>query len=331
MRFFRDRNLLPLLALALGLGLVAGAACRKKASTAGQSPAGGEASAAEQAKKSAVILRVGGSYYFSGDFDAYLKRMLGSPADSLSNEARSRLFDRFVDEKLLLEAARRQGITLTEEEKSRYQSKIQEDLDTDKTRSLSPFELNSLNEQLLIQKYTYTLVSATEVTDDELKGYYAAHRSEFLQPERVRVSQILVKTEEQAIEVLARVKSLPEDGFRSMARQESIGPEASKSGEMGVFSPGQLPVEIEKVVFSLKEGEISQIVQSSYGCHIFRLDKRFPPELVSLEMAAPGIRTRLLDDKIARSVAAHLEELRRTLEWKTSPENLSFPYQRNAS
>jgi parvulin-like peptidyl-prolyl isomerase len=316
------------LALAVCLTLAAG--CGKKGPSE-RATSRAETVAQEGTKQSAVILRVGASYYFNSDFEAYLKRIMGNSPETLTVESRSRLFDRFVEDKLLVEAARQKGIALTDEEKNRFQSKVQEEMDSEKGRRLLPEDLVGLNEELLIEKYTYSLVQNTEVTDDEIRAHYAAHKSDFLQPERVKVSQILLKTEEKAVEVLARVKSLPEDGFRGVARQESISPEASKAGEMGTFSPGQLPYEIEKVIFSLKEGEISPIVQTSYGFHIFRLDKRFAPELVSEEQAAPGIRTKLLDEKIGKTVAAHLDELRRTLDWKASPENLPFAYQRNDS
>ncbi len=319
------------LGLALAACLALGAACGKKDGGAEPPAVSDTASGGPAAAPTGgVILRVGSTDYYNSDFAVYLKRIMGSSADTLTDESMSRLYDRFIEDKLLVEAAGRQGITLTEEEKSRYRQKLQEELDTDKGRSLSPAELAGSDEKLLIEKYTYALVKDIAVTDGEIQAYYAAHKSDFFRPERVKVSQILLRTEEKAIEVLARVKAEPEDVFRTVARQESTGPETSASGEMGTFSPGQLPFEIEKVIFSLKEGEISQIVQSSYGFHIFRLDKRFPPELVTLEQAAPGIRTKLLDDKIADAVAAHLEDLKRTLDWTATPENLSFAYQRNA-
>jgi len=279
--------------------------------------------------KNAVILRVGSSYFFSMDFSAYLKGIMGSSPDELTPESLSRLYDRFVDDHLLLEAAQRQGIHLTDEEKVRYQTKIKEELDPKKSWVMTPAEMDGLNDKLLIEKYIYTLVKDISVSSQEIHDYYALHKSDFLQPERIKVSQILLRTEEQAIDVLNRVKALPEDGFRSIAREESVGPEKDKAGEMGTFSPGQLPYEIEKVIFALPEGEMSQIVQSSYGYHIFRLDKRFGPELVSEEQAAPSIQTKLLDEKISRAVAAHLLELRSTLDWTASTQNLDFAYQRN--
>jgi len=319
---------------ALCLGL---AVCLALFSSCGHKDASPTAStdkpaADDQQNKNAVILRVGESYYFNADFDTYIRRIMGASQDKLTPESLSRLFDRFVEDKLLLEAARRQGITLTDEEKNRYQAKIEEEMLAEKGKGPTPPDIESMSEELLIQKYTYTLIQNLTVTDQEIHDYYVARKSDFLQPERVKVSQILLKTEEKAIDVLARVKALPEEGFRSVARQESIGPEAAKSGEMGTFSPGQLPYEIEKVVFSLKEGEISQIVESSYGgYHIFRLDKHFDPELVTEPQAASSIRTKLLEAKISRAVADHMQELRGTLTWSSTPENLSFAYQRNPS
>jgi len=98
---------------------------------------------------------------------------------------------------------------------------------------------------------------------------------------------------------------------------------------MGVFSPGQLPQELETFIFPLREGEISRVVGSSYGFHIFRLDKRTEAHLVPLADASAAIRARLLDERGRRAVADHLAELKRTLDWRSFPDRLPFVYQRN--
>lgn len=100
---------------------------------------------------------------------------------------------------------------------------------------------------------------------------------------------------------------------------------------MGTFEMGQLPYEMERVVFALKEGDMSQVVESSYGYHIFRLDKRHEPELISLEEAASSIKVKIVDQKIKQFMLQHLEELKERTVWSFYPQNLSFPYQRNNS
>jgi len=112
-------------------------------------------------------------------------------------------------------------------------------------------------------------------------------------------------------------------------KEISIGVEASKGGEMGVFEMGQLPFEMEKVIFSLEEGELSPVVESSYGYHIFKLDKWYEPGLISEEEAASEIKIKILNDKIKQNISQNLKELKEKMGWDFYPENLSFPYQRN--
>ncbi len=97
---------------------------------------------------------------------------------------------------------------------------------------------------------------------------------------------------------------------------------------MGVFSPGQLPPELEQVIFALQPGEISRVVASSYGFHIFRLDRKLESRLLEPGEAATEIRARLLAAKGKTAVAAHLAELKGLLSVVERPENLSFAYQR---
>ncbi len=192
-------------------------------------------------------------------------------------------------------------------------------------------ETQSLLERFLIEKYMYGIVKNIEVEPDEISDYYDLNKREFLRPERVSVSQILLDTEEKAVEIFDRVKGSTEDVFQQMAKEVSLGVEAPKGGHLGVFEINQLPAEMEKVIFSLKEGETSQVVESAYGFHIFRLDKKLEPELEVLEKMSADIRLKILDQKIKQSVSNHLRDLNDTLDWEFFPKNLSFPYQRNSN
>jgi len=166
------------------------------------------------------------------------------------------------------------------------------------------------------------------VDEAEILGYYEQHKKEFLHQGRVQVSQILVDTEEKAVSVLRRLERTGETEFRTIAREESLGPEAAKGGVMGVFQPGDLPADMEKVIFALDEGRTSQVVESSYGFHVFRLDRKYPPALQAETEAAPEIGKRILAQKMKDALAVHLAGLRDTLSWQAFPENLFFTYQR---
>jgi parvulin-like peptidyl-prolyl isomerase len=275
-----------------------------------------------------IVLNVEGSAFTASDFDRYVRTNAGT--GKLSDLSLSRLFDKFVEEKLLLEAARRQGVSLTQEEKKDYLVKLAgESLPEEAAAPARGEQDESLFDRPLIDKYAYPLLKDIRVQDEEVRATYEEHKKDFLLPERVRVSQVLLETEEKAVEVLRNLENATEEEFRKIAQEESAGPEAFKGGKMGVFKNGDLPYEMGKVIFALEEGKLSRVVESSYGYHIFRLDKRFPPELLSEEEAAPSIRIRILDGKVKEALASHLEELKGSLAWSSHPEMLNFAYQRD--
>jgi parvulin-like peptidyl-prolyl isomerase len=275
------------------------------------------------------ILRVEALDFTNGDLVAYVKAMGGNEAKSLSAESLSRLFDRFVDEKILLEAARQRNLSLTSEEKKNYLAKLAgESNPGDAAPGPQASAPDSMFDGLLVEKYTFQVIKDIRVDDAEVQAYYDEHKKDFLLPERVQVSQILVPTEERAVAVLRRIENAPEQEFRKAAREESSGPEAFKGGMMGVYRQGDLPYDMEKVIFALDVGKISQVVESAYGYHIFRLDRKFPPQLQSPAEAAPAIRIKVLERKIKEALAVHLGGLKDTLRWKTYPDNLFFSYQR---
>lgn len=316
---------LPAGVVLAALAVLASGCGRGAAPASSADPAGAGTAPPDPAE---IVLRVGESAYSNADVLAALQPLDREEALGLSPEVLSRLFDDFVDEKLLLEAARTAGIALTEEEKRSAPA----DPDTEPATAAEPVQPSrTLLDRMIIEKYAFQALGGLDVTPEETAAYYEANKKEFLQPERLKVSQVLLPTEQRAVEVLRGLEGVGQDGFRAAAREASIGPEATRGGEIGVFKAGDLPADLEKTVFALDEGRISSVFESAYGFHIFRLDKRYPPELLPEAEAAPAIRARLLERKRQAALAAHLAELKTVLVWSVVPEHLFFPYHRNAS
>jgi hypothetical protein len=325
-----SRSRVPVLAAALAAGLVF---CGRGGPDA---KASGASSVIRDILKSGPVLRVEAAEFTNRDFKTYLDTMGAGDIKSLPAESLSGLFDKFVDEKILLEASRRKGLALTQDEKNGYLAKLSAETPAPgeaspaapQTPASTPEEIF---DRLLVEKYTFEVVAGIRVEDAEVEAYYEAHKRDFLLPERVQVSQILVPTEEKAVAVLRKVVNASEQEFRLTAQAESTGPEAARGGLMGIYKPGDLPNDMSKVIFALDEGRTSQVVESSYGYHIFRLDRKFPPQLQPLAEAAPAIRIRVLGEKVNEAMAAHLAELKNTLSWRIFPDNLFFAYQRSDS
>ena len=301
------------------------AACGSR-KPAGKSSAAGPGGEPDEGR---VVLRVGAVTYSGSDFSRYVRETIGGSVRELDAVALSNLFDQFADDMILLQAALEEGVALTAEEKKAYLEESEPGTWTEEEKaSLLASDSGPLIDKIRIQKYIQGLSRDIGVPDDEVRAYYEGHPDEFSLPERVQVSQILVPTEPEAVEVWEKVRFSDEEGFRMTARAQSVGPEAAAGGEMGIFQKGQLPLEMEAAVFGMQEGEVSPVVESSYGFHIFRLDRKFPPEHISLENAGPSIRQKIRARKSEAAAARRLEELKKSLDWEILPDNLFFPYQR---
>jgi hypothetical protein len=302
--------------------LVLAAGCRSKSADGSDQKGGTPAAPA-----SPVVLRVEAMTFTLADFQDYLKLNAGEEWTTLAAPALSGLFDNYVEEKILLAQARSQNVAPTEAEVSDYVFRLKSAAGTG--IPTSEFDPKAVRDRLQVEKYLSTLLGGLSVADADVRAYYDGHKSEFLQTERFQVSQILCETEREATDVLNGLKNATEAKFREAVKASSKGVEAAKGGLLGIFSAGQLPAELERVVFVLKPGEISRVVESTYGYHIFRLDRKFEPKLQTLIEARPAINAKLLDELGKAAVAAHIEELKAALDWKAETDKLPFIYQRN--
>ncbi|MHB8055942.1 MAG: peptidylprolyl isomerase, partial [Candidatus Aminicenantales bacterium] len=277
-------------------------------------------------KTALTVLEIGKAAFTNADFTRFVGLTVGKVGTDLNAEAAGRLFDDFIEYKLAAHRAAAQGINLTEAEKARILAENRPERGGES--ALAPgVASGELMEAAIVEKYLSRQVGVLSVAEEEIKAYFEDHKNEFVRPERFRVSQILVSKEDKAVQILSRLRTAGEGEFRRVARAESEGPEAAKGGLMGIFSAGQLPPELEKIAFALDEGKISRVIQTVYGFHLLRLDKKIAPGLMSYLEAVPRIKARLLDSKKQTAVAAHVSFLKSSMPWKVEAENLPFLYE----
>ncbi|OGB87028.1 hypothetical protein A3H38_02225 [candidate division WOR-1 bacterium RIFCSPLOWO2_02_FULL_46_20] len=140
--------------------------------------------------------------------------------------------------------------------------------------SLTDFKA-MLKNDMMVQKVIMKIREGAKVTPDDLR--------------EVRASHILVSNEAQAQDVLARARK--RENFASLAEKNSLDPGSAKSGgDLGFFSIGMMVEAFEKAAFSLKVGEISDVVKSPFGFHIIKVTdsklRKFEGEEKDIEKAA---------------------------------------------
>jgi peptidyl-prolyl cis-trans isomerase D len=127
------------------------------------------------------------------------------------------------------------------------------------------------------------LLSQVAVSDAEVKQWYDSHKDRFQQAEERRASHILItasatasdadkaKAKAKAEELLKEVQKSPAK-FAELAKQNSQDPgSAANGGDLGFFGRGMMVKPFEESVYSLKDGQISGLVQSDFGFHIIKL------------------------------------------------------------
>jgi peptidyl-prolyl cis-trans isomerase C len=166
-----------------------------------------------------------------------------------------------------------------------------------------------LKKRLLVEKVLHKeLLKDVSVTPQEVKDYYDKHWEEWSRGEEVRVRQILLPTEDQAKNILERLKN--GDDFATLARLHSVAPEAQNGGDMGFLARGHLPVSLEKPIFELERGAVSPVVKTSYGFHIFQVIEKRETDKPNIEESIERIKQGIQKEKLGAAYGQWLAKLR---------------------
>lgn len=268
------------------------------------------------------IVEIGDRGYSQDDFDRYLLESLPRDEPALRAELKSALFDEFIEERLLTRSAFEEGITISDDELRRELGQQSIDLTDAENTSRRTRVQDSLSIRRLLET---RVLGAVSVQDDEISAHYDSRRTFFRRSEVVEVSQVLVEDEDHAAKLRSLLVAEPQR-FEETARKESVGPEASREGQMGSFTRGQLPPSFEEVIFDLPVGQVSRVVTTDYGFHIFRVTRKTPSRELTLEDVADAIRVELLRKKSDAAMIDYVAELRLSYPVTIHIDRLNFNY-----
>ena len=176
----------------------------------------------------------------------------------------------------------------------------------------------SLREPLKIQveylSYPYDQFAAAQVTDKEIDEYYKANlNTQFHKPKEVKVRYISIAVEPGAAADQKRAAQLRAEAvvkearagkdFAQLAKKESGDPTAAKGGDIGWIAAGQMPPPVEKVLFSLAKGAVSDAIETPAGFQIFKVEDIKEEKTLTLKEATPEITKNLKTAKAKREAA----------------------------
>ncbi|NOY54165.1 MAG: hypothetical protein GXP58_11210 [Deltaproteobacteria bacterium] len=238
-------------------------------------------------EEASVVARVNGEPILQAELDReilHIDNSFSLPVERKPDRKFSEeILRRMIRRRLLLQEAKKLGMTLSGKEAAKMVAERKGDLSRKDLETLLKNTNHNYDEwkkgiieDALIERLIQQQINAKlHVSDEELIAYYEAHPKEFDLPERVHVRQIVVAKKEEAEKIRKRLVDGKED-FALVAVEVSLSPDAEQGGDIGTFARGQMPPEFDKTCFALEVGEISPVVKSPYGYHLFRVEQHFP-------------------------------------------------------
>jgi parvulin-like peptidyl-prolyl isomerase len=212
--------------------------------------------------------------------DSYFKQRLEIfPEHNRIKVDKVKFLNKLIDEELLL----REAAKLNIQEKQEYK-----------------IRLEAIKRELSVDVYLKEYFKEQN-TEENQKKYYEENKEKYTSPEMVSLSIITVKTEDEAKNILKKIEEGKD--FAELAKEYSIGPTASKGGDISLRPRKAMKKEFADIVSNMKIGEIKGPVRTEADYSIVKLTDRKEQDVVPFENVKNKIANdyakKLSEDKIS--------------------------------
>jgi peptidyl-prolyl cis-trans isomerase SurA len=256
-----------------------------------------------------------------------------------------------VDEMLIVQRGKELGYKLSDEQFKSVVDNIKKEnkIETEeqfqaalKSENMSMVDLRkSLERSMIVQRVQQNeVIGKIGVSEDEARGYYESHKSEFTKLPTVTLREILVAipTDARGVNVAAeeaakakaeQLRSRVTSGgepFEKVATDASDAPSKANAGLIGPIDLNDLSPDLRKIVEGLKPGDVSEVMRTARGFQLFKLESSTPTEVMPFEQAREQISDRVFTDKRKGEFQKYLEKLRAQaiIEWKNQDVRRAF-------
>ncbi|MEJ2724316.1 MAG: peptidyl-prolyl cis-trans isomerase [Deltaproteobacteria bacterium] len=278
-----------------------------------------------------VVLTVGKREVTAGVLKKQIKRMTSDMemTERLGGDVLEPMLERLIERYLVLEYGKEQGIVVSEKEvegavkeiRNAYSDKDFQEMLLQGYMDLEEWK-EGVRERLLMKKIM------EEVSEDmnavpfqEIKAYYEENLEEFKQPAMVRFRQMVTSTKDEAAEIVKRLRE--GEDMAKLAMTSPRKPGMEEVGEPTWIARDNLEASMEKAIFSLEVGEISDVVETAYGFHVFEVLEKRPEGIKTLPDAMAEIESRLSCQRKERLYRKWVRHLRETFPVQINRELLN--------
>jgi len=258
----------------------------------------------------------------------------GRPVDETHiAPVRRAVIQRMVEEELLVQESRRLGIAVTAEDvdrdmaaaRARFANEAAFREELARQHMDEATYRRQLKRQRAIDRLLAQAVDPTvSVSEAEARRFYDANPQRYRTPEKIRVRHILMRkgtgneteTADAAKRSMTAIREKLDRGedFATLAQQHSQEPTREQGGDLGYIQRGQMLPSIESAVFGLEVGEISPVLVTEQGYHLFQVVDRRAATVTPYEDARTDIEKVLSERKREQAVRIYIDALRKQAE-----------------
>jgi len=234
------------------------------------------------------------------------------------------IVDNIIEEYLILEYARKHYISVSQEEVEIAMKGLLggisedafEDVLTEDCRHTSDMEEFIRHRAIMRKAIDKAVRTKINVGPLDIEGYYNKHKYEFMTGSSVELYHVFSRDNYKARKALVMLRS--GTSLYEVVDKFSESEDARDHGFMGVFVRGELPKEVEDVVFTIPELRYSKIIKTSRGHHIFYVAKRCKPRILTIEEAKDGIKDLLSEKQFEQKYKDWIISLKKEYEPKVN-------------
>jgi peptidyl-prolyl cis-trans isomerase C len=302
------------------------------------------------------VAKVNGGDISRADFDRQMERTRSrfqragrQIAPALETRLKENLIRKMVEEELIAQKAKAEGVTVTADEltakvtehKGRFGSDKAFQNFLERTNQSDADVKEDLEKNLLRDKLFAKLLSSTEPNEADAKKYYEDNLEKYKQKEQIKAAHILFKVEKdtpekdkkarlaEAKKVLAEAKKSGVD-FGELAKKYSEGPTKEREGDLGTFSRGRMVKPFEDAAFAAKAGEVIGPIETQFGYHVIKVFEKTPEAQRTFDEVKDSILTSLKARQKSKATRELLDQLKTTAKVEILEPGVSLEAKRPA-
>ncbi|TVY05425.1 peptidylprolyl isomerase [Paenibacillus cremeus] len=212
------------------------------------------------------------------------------------------LLNQMIDNEVIRQEAKKAGITVTAADVDNELASTKKMFPTEdafnQALTSSGMTVDALKQQLETQVTLRKLLEPQiNVTDEDIKQYYDQNLESMKTPEQVKASHILVATKEEAESILKDLKNGAD--FATVAKEKSTDTATKDNGgDLSYFGKGEMDAAFEKAAFALPVGQLSDVIQTSFGYHIIKVTDHKQATTPTLDEKKDEIRETLVKQQV---------------------------------